>query len=80
MHLIKNEYGVEIELSMGDAYGGPKNCFSRLNVNSLAMFYRKPGGQWKHCGYRGRTMHYAMELAQLAHSFEEFEDAVTSDR
>ena len=80
MQLIKNEYGVEIELSMGDAHGGPKNCFSPLNVNSGAMFYRKPGGEWKHCGYRGRKMWLAIELAELAHSFEEFEDAVTADR
>lgn len=41
-----------IEMRDGDAYGGPDNCFSRMNVNSSAMFIRKDGGDWLRSDHR----------------------------
>lgn len=41
-----------IEVTGGDAYGGPGNCFSKLNVNTTANFVRKNGGRWHRADQR----------------------------
>lgn len=36
-----------IELTSGDAYAGPDNCFAQVCVNTSAYFIRKNGSRWK---------------------------------
>lgn len=36
-----------VEATLADSYGGPGDCFSKMHVNSYALFYRKSGGEWK---------------------------------
>ncbi len=37
----------DVEIQDGDAYGGPNNSLSPMNVNCGAMFYKTEGENWK---------------------------------
>jgi hypothetical protein len=67
--------GTVIEVTYGDSYAGPDNCFSDQKVSSTAAFWRLPGTTWIRSNFRG--MHRLVVALEAAKSLDAF---LTLDR
>lgn len=61
--------GTIVELCLADSYSGPDNCFSRLHVNSTALFFRINNDKWKKC--YDKSLHKVKELIKMCDSIED---------